>query len=94
SASISQDIVNNDVAERRQPKESPKKSHPQTQLPLKSLTSSPSVFSNLVRRKSNNITPHKQRDGDPSLPKLGASPGIEVNVSSPLSDQSGKHVGN
>ncbi|CAG8525739.1 6528_t:CDS:2 [Diversispora eburnea] len=74
SKSISQAIVHNSA-------ESPIKSQSQNKSSQKPLTPSPSVFSNLVRRKSNNSTPHKQRDGESSLSKF------EVKSFSPSSQQ-------
>ncbi len=49
---------------------------------LFSQRTSPSVFSNLVRRKSNNTTPHKQRDSLSTSPKPVISPPV-VNIPSP-----------
>ncbi|CAG8481758.1 35103_t:CDS:2, partial [Racocetra persica] len=59
STSISQAIVHN-IAERKQPKESPVKNLPQTILiSQKTLPPSPTVFSNLIRRRGNNTISQK-----------------------------------
>src|SRR3954454_22617822 len=66
----------------KQSKETSVKPLPSTIL-LSQRTLAPSpVFSNLVRRKGNNSTPHKQRDGLSTSPKPAISSPV-VNVPSP-----------
>src|SRR2546429_9313288 len=66
----------------KQSKETSVKPLPPTIL-LSQRTLAPSpVFSNLVRRKGNNSTPHKQRDGLSTSPKPVISSPV-VNIPSP-----------
>ncbi|CAG8655486.1 16090_t:CDS:2, partial [Dentiscutata erythropus] len=89
STSISQAIVHNihNVSERKQPKESTGKNLPQTILvSQKTIPTSPSVFSNLIRRRGNNTISQKPRYEESTSPKVGTSPKIAGHTLSPQSD--------
>ncbi|CAG8797349.1 21653_t:CDS:2, partial [Gigaspora margarita] len=89
STAISQAIVHNvqNISERKQPKESTVKHLPQTILvSQKTLPPSPSVFSNLIRRRGNNTISQKPRDEESTSPKVGTSPKVVAHTLSPQSD--------
>ncbi|CAG8597093.1 11371_t:CDS:2, partial [Racocetra fulgida] len=73
---------------RKQLKESPVKNLPQTILiSQKTLPPSPTVFSNLIRRRGNNNTvSQKPRYEESTSPKVGTSPNVTGNTLSPQSD--------